>query len=149
MYNVGDPVAKDRQKSTPLFRDTNTGKPLSYSHMLSLLRLLISKIEGAPNPNLYALHSNRIGGTSAAMKAKCPQHITQGLGRWGGDSIELYERVDIEDSLHWFAKIGETDVNPAEISRLVVQQDLPDPKADDAESAIESELRAFSSGAGG
>ena len=78
-----------------------------------------------------------------------PQHITQALGRWGGDSLELYERVDIEDSLHWFAMIGETDVNPAEISRLVVQQDLPDPKEDEAESAIETELRAFASEAGG
>ena len=39
--------------------------------------------------------------------------------------------------------IGETDVNPAEISRLVVQQDLPDPKEDEAESAIKTELRAF------
>ena len=83
------------------------------------------------------------------MKSKCPQHITQALGRWGGDSLELYERVDIEDSLHWFAMIGETDVNPAEISRLVVQQDLPDPKEDEAESAIETELRAFAPEAGG
>ena len=117
--------------------------------MLSLLRLLISKIEGTPNPNLYALHSNRIGGTSAAMKSKCPQHITHALGRWGGGSLELYERVDIEDSLHWFSMIEETDVNPAEISRLVVQQDLPDPKEDEAESAIETELRAFFPEAGG
>ena len=117
MYKTGDPVAKDKERSTPLFRDPSTGKPISYTHMLPLLRLLISKIEGTPNPNLYALHSNRIGGTSAAMKSKCPQHITQALGRWGGDSLELYERVDIEDSLHWFSMIGETDVNPAEISR--------------------------------
>ena len=39
--------------------------------------------------------------------------------------------------------IGETDVNPRGISTLVVQQDLPDPKEDEAESAIETELRAF------
>ena len=149
MYKTGDPVAKEKERSTPLFRDPNTGKPISYTHMLSLLRLLLSKLEGIPNPNLYALHSARIGGTSAAMKSKCPQHITQALGRWGGDSLELYERVDIEDSLHWFAMIGETDVNPAEISRLVVQQDLPDPKEDEAESAIETELRAFATEAGG
>ena len=37
----------------------------------------------------------------------------------------------------------------AEISRLVVQQDLPDPKEDEAESAIETELRAFFPEAGG
>ena len=144
MYTTGDPVAKNKERSTPLFRDPNTGKPITYTHMLSLLRLLISKIKDAPNPNLYALHSLRIGGTSAAMKSKCPQHITQALGRWGGDSLELYERVDIEDSLHWFSEIGKTDVNPAEISRLVVQQDLPDPDEDEAESAILTELHAFS-----
>ena len=45
--------------------------------------------------------------------------------------------------------IGETDVNPAEISKLVVQQDLSDPRADEAESAIETELRAFAPEAGG
>ena len=128
----------------PLFCDPKTGRPLSYTHMLNLLRHILSKLEGLPNPNLYALHSNRIGGTSAAMKPKCQQHMTQALGRWAGDSAELYERVDIEDSLHWFAQIANTDVNPAEISRLVTQQYLPDPVEDDATSAIETELRAFS-----
>ena len=27
------------------------------------------------------------------MKSKCPQHITQALGRWGGDSLELYDKA--------------------------------------------------------
>ena len=40
-------------------------------------------------------------------------------------------------------------MSPAEISQLVVQQDLPDPNEDDAESAIETELRAFLPEAGG
>ena len=106
MYKTGDPVAKATQRSTPLFRDPNTGKPLSYTHMLPMLRLLISKIDGTPNPNLHALLSARIGGTSAAMKSKCHQHITQALGRRGGGSLEMYERVDIEDSLRWFTEIG-------------------------------------------
>ena len=83
------------------------------------------------------------------MKSKYPQHKPQALGRWAGDSIELYERVDIEDSLHWFAMIASTDVNPAEISRLVTQQNPPDPTEDDTTSAIETELQAFASGAGG
>ena len=109
---------------------------------------MLSKLDGLPNPNLYALHSSRIGGTSAAMKSKCPQHMTQSLGRWAGDSIELYERVDIEDSLHWFAQIANTDVNPAEISRLVTQQNRPDPVEDGALSAIETELRAFNTNGG-
>ena len=143
MYNHGDPVPKSQWSDTPLFRDPKTGRPLSYTHMLNLLRFMLSKLDGIPNPNLYALHSNRIGGTSAAMKSECPQHMTQALGRWAGDSVELYERVDIEDSLHWFAKIANTDVNPAEISRLVTQQNLPDPVEDDALSAIETELSAF------
>lgn len=77
------------------------------------------------------------------MKSKCPQHMTQTLGRWAGDSAELYERVDIEDSLHLFAMIAETNVNPAEISRLVTQHHLPDPHIDESESAIETELHAF------
>ena len=58
LYKIGDPIAKDTERSTPLFRDPSTGKPISYTHMLPLLRLLISKLEGTPNPNLYALHSN-------------------------------------------------------------------------------------------
>ena len=82
------------------------------------------------------------------VRRLCPQHMTKALGRWAGDSIELYERVDIEDSLHWFAQISSTDVNPAEVSRLVTQQHLPDPVEDDAISAIETELRAFSAGGG-
>ena len=80
------------------------------------------------------------------MKSKCPQHTTQALGRWAGDSVELYERVDIEGSLYWFSQTANTDVNPAEISRLVTQQHLPDPIEHDATSAIETELRAFSVG---
>ena len=75
--------------------------------------------------------------------------MTQALGRWAGDSVELYERVDIEDSLHWFSMIATTDVNPAEISRLVTQQHLPDPTADEAVSAIETELQTFADEAGG
>ena len=82
------------------------------------------------------------------MKLKCPQHMPQALGRWAGDSIELYERVGIEGPFHWPAKTADTDVNPAEISRLVTQQHLPGPVEDDATSAIETELRAFSVGGG-
>ena len=77
LYNHGDPVPKSEWSETPLFRDPKTGKPLSYyTHMLNLLRYMISKLGGLLDPNLYALHSNRIGGTSAAMKSKCPQHMT-------------------------------------------------------------------------
>ena len=40
-------------------------------------------------------------------------------------------------------------MNPAEISRLEVQKDLPDPSEDGTELAIETELRAFLPEAGG
>ena len=70
--------------------------------------------------------------------------MTQALGRGADDSAELYERVDIGDSLHWFSQNTNTDWHSAEISRLVIQQHLPDPTEDNATSAIETELRAFS-----
>ena len=100
LYTHGGPVPKSQSQwsETPLFRDPKTGKLLSYTRMLNLLRYMISKLESPPDPNLYALHSNIIGGISSAMKPKCPQHMSQALGRWAGDSAELYERVDIEDS---------------------------------------------------
>ena len=60
------------------------------------------------------------------------------------DCAELYERVGVEGSLHWFLQIASTDVNPAEMPRLVTQQHMPDPTEDNATSAIETELRAFS-----
>ena len=110
--------------------------------MLNFLRYMLSKVGGPrlPNPNVYAPHTNIIGGTSEAMKPQCPEHMTQALGRWAGDSAELYERVDIGDSLHWFSQNTNTDWHSAEISRLVIQQHLPDPTEDGASSAIEADV---------
>ena len=56
LYNHGAPVPKSQWSETPLFRDPKTGKPLSYTHMLNLLRYMISKLGDLPDPNLYALH---------------------------------------------------------------------------------------------
>ena len=50
-------MPKSQWSETQLFRDPKTGRPLSYTHMPNLLRHVLSKLEGLPNPNLFALHS--------------------------------------------------------------------------------------------
>ena len=75
------------------------------------------------------------------------------LGCYFGDRSMVHKSSRISNFvafcvLQKISKREDTDVNPAEISRLVTQQNLPDPVEDDAISAIETELRAFNANGG-
>jgi hypothetical protein len=101
MYTVGDPVPEKKLATTPLFRDTRSGSPLRYVFMLPvhMLRALLGKLGLGISVILFALHSFRIGGATAALKAGCPQLILWALGRWGSDCGKLYTRADMNDAM--------------------------------------------------
>ena len=60
--------------------------------MLHMLRTLLEKLGLGISVMLFALHSFRIGGATAALKAGCPQLILWALGRWGSDCGINYTR---------------------------------------------------------
>ena len=143
MYTEGDPVPENKLATTPLFRDTRSGSPLRYVFMLHMLRTLLGKLGLGISVTLFALHSFRIGGATAALKAGYPQLILWALGRWGSDCGKLYTRADMNDAMDWLDKISQTHVEAAEVTALVNDVDMGDPVIDRADSAIETELRAF------
>jgi len=146
MFTVGDPVPDDKLSTTPLFRDIRSGSPLRYVFMLHMQRTLLGKLDLGISVMLFALHSFRIGGATAALKAGCPQLILWALGRWGSDCGKLYTRADMNDAMDWLDKISQTHVESAEVTALVNDVDMGDPVIDRADSAIETELRAFAGG---
>ena len=146
MFTEGDPVPDDKLSTTPLFRDIRSGGPLRYVFMLHMLRTLLGKLDLGISVMLFALHSFRIGGATAALKAGCPQLILWALGRWGSDCGKLYTRADMNDAMDWLDKISQTHVEAAEVTALVNDVDMGDPVIDRADSAIETELRAFAGG---
>ena len=49
----------------------------------------------------------------------------------------------MNDAMGWLDKISQTHVDAAEVTALVNDVDMGDPVIDRADSAIETELRAF------
>ena len=129
MFTEGDPVPANKRAETPLFRDPRTGSPMRYVFML-----LLGKLGLGISVMLFALHSFRIGGATVALKAGFPQLALWGLGRWGSD---------MNDAMDWLNKISQTHVDAAEVTAFVNGVDMGDPVIDRADSAIETELRAF------
>ena len=84
----------------------------------------------------FALHSLRIGGATALLKAGCPPGVIQALGRWSSEIYKLYTRACFHDGLTWAAKMATTNVLPLEIEQLLKANNIP---TTGAYSALERE----------
>ena len=114
-----------------------------YVFMLHMLRTLLGKLGLGISVMFFALHSFWIEGTTAALKAGCPQLALWALGRWGTDCGKLYTRADMNDAMNCLDKSSQTHVDAAEVTALLNDVDVGGLVIDRADSAIETELRVF------
>ena len=120
----------------PVLRGTD-GRPLAYTELLKWLRWLIRYLgDPALKPEAFALHSLRIGGATALLKAGCPPAVIQAMGRWSSEIYQLYTRACLTDSLRWTAEMAKTNVVPTEIAGLLERHNITAP---DTGSALERE----------
>ena len=125
----------------PVLRVPETGQPLAYDALLKWFRWLIGYLKDRSlDEREFALHSLRIGGATALLKAGCPPAVIQALGRWSSEIFHLYTRACFEDGLNWAEAMAKTDVLPLEIVSLLRKHGI----ATDADaSAIEREQGAW------
>ena len=101
-----DPVPEAARASTPLFRDTRSGRAFRTSDVCAVVRWLMQSI--GERPERFGAHSLRIGGASAALAAGVEPSMIRLLGRWASDVAELYMRVSRQASSRLSAVVGST-----------------------------------------
>ena len=120
----------------PVLRDAG-GTPLAYVELLRWFRWLIDYLRDADvDSRTYALHSLRIGGATALLKAGCPPQIIQALGRWSSEIFSLYTRACFHDGLDWADKMARANVVPLEVASLLRRNGID---TEGSESALERE----------
>jgi len=78
----------------PLFAWKGTGKPLTYTELVRVLRSLLQEI--GEQPDRYGGHSFRRGGATSLARNGTPDHIIQILGRWNSFCYRAYIDQDID-----------------------------------------------------
>ena len=116
-----------------MFRAPDTGEPLAYDALLKWFRWLLGYLKDkSVDERAYALHSLRIGGATALLKAGCPPAVIQALGRWSTEIFNLYTRACFHDGLDWAEAMARTNVVPLEVEALLRKHGI----ATDAESSV-------------
>ena len=124
-----------------MLRVPETGEPLAYDALLAQFRWLIGYLrDKSLDERSFALHSLRIGGATALLKAGCPPAVIQALGRWSTEIFNLYTRACFEDGLNWAEAMAKTDVMPLEIISLLRKHGIA---TDAPDSALEREQGAW------
>ena len=91
---------------SPLFRDPQTNKPLSYEFMLDMTRQLATAV--GEDPSLYGTHSYRIAGATALFNAGASDTVVRMMGRWSSDIYRVYLRACKEHCRKWSRTAGST-----------------------------------------
>ena len=87
-----DKVPKSEYKTTPLFRDPRTNKPMKSWYLRKQIKKLYKEKCGG-DPKRVGTHSMRIGGCSTLFAMGTPPVFVQALGRWSSDVFKLYMRT--------------------------------------------------------
>lgn len=114
-----DRVPHHLRHTTPLFRDTRKsklcsasrdgtfeagGKALSGHFMRRVIRSLVKENQewfGTRTPDLFGIHSMRIGGLNDALKGGASLFDVASLGRWTSDSVFRYHRMTKTVAHEW------------------------------------------------
>ena len=104
-----DPVAAEREGTTPLFRDPLTNEPLTYAAVLNAVKELMAAI--GEDASHFGTHSMRIGGATALFAAGANETVIRTMGRWSSDLHRLYVRACFEQCVDWTRKAGSTIVS--------------------------------------
>ena len=100
-----DPVPKEKEASTPLFRRAN-GLAIKVAELRGVIKLLMSGL-GLPAAR-FGAHSLRIGGATAALAAGMSPAAIRAAGRWASDIYILYTRSSREAAVSVAKVIGST-----------------------------------------
>ena len=103
-----DPVPKEKQASTPLFRTHRAGTPsaMTVDQIREIVKAMMQAL--GEDPSLFGAHSLRIGGATAALTAGIHPSIIRLCGRWNSDLWEIYARVSREAASRVTTAIGST-----------------------------------------
>ena len=101
-----DPVPEAARESTPLFRDTASGRAFRTADVCAVVQWLMQSV--GENPSRFGAHSLRIGGATAALAAGVEPSMIRLLGRWASDVAELYMRVSRQAASRLSAVVGST-----------------------------------------
>ena len=104
-----DPHRAEMAATTPLFRDPDTNKPLSYEFVLGITKRLMEAI--GEDPSQFGTHSYRIGGATALYAAGANETVIRTMGRWSSDLHRLYVRACFEQCVDWTRMAGSTQVS--------------------------------------
>ena len=104
-----DPVLPSLWKSTPLFRDPMSNKPIAPRMLIKMDREAIRELShfDGRDPLRFAGHSYRIGGVEALVAAGCPDLIIQAMGRWSSYCWRVYVRLGSQIIDKWRRKMCE------------------------------------------
>ena len=94
---------------TPLFRDPETNKPISYATINSLIKQCMELVEGSSVG--YSSHSMRIGGATALFAAGATETVIRTMGRWSSDIHRLYVRACYDKCCEWTRLAGSQAVS--------------------------------------
>ena len=137
----GRPMGAD----APVLTEPSSARPIVYPDLLRYLRMLLSRLGSAVGrATQYALHSLRIGGATALLKAGCPPSVIQALGRWSSEIFRLYTRACFGDAIEWAKKMSRAEVSPLEIEALLKANDI---STTGKSSALASEQQQWHDGA--
>ena len=80
-----DPVPREKQASTPLFRTHRAGTPsaMTVDQIREIVKAMMQAL--GEDPSLFGAHSLRIGGATAALTAGIHPSIIRLCGRWNSD----------------------------------------------------------------
>ena len=98
--------------TTPLFRDTVSGKAFSVANIRHVVKWLMAEI--GLDPAKFGAHSLRIGGASAALAAGFTPAQIRLLGRWSSDVAEIYMRLSRQAAGIFSLAVGSTAFDDVE-----------------------------------
>ena len=140
MMFEADPVAKELEASTPLFR--RHGLPITVPQVRAAVKQLMAKI--GLDARRFGAHSLRIGGATAALAANMSPAAIRAAGRWSSDVYVLYTRASRRAALGVSTIIGSTPFEDIERGVQFCDEELlltaGEMPAQRVESFVEQEL---------
>ena len=134
---TADPVPKEDEADTPLFRDPVTNCAFRVSNIATVVQWLMQSL--GLDRRRFGAHSLRIGGATAALAAGVEPSTIRLLGRWASDVAEVYMRISRQAASRLSTLVGSTpfddlerltfrseelEVLPAEWQSLKLEPDL-------------------------
>ena len=118
---VADPISKEAEATTPLFRRAH-GTAVTIGELRRVIKTLMERV--GLDPRRFGAHSLRIGGATAALAAGLSPAQIRAAGRWGSDVYQIYTRLSPQAALRLAPVIGSSDFQDVERTLAFIDEDL-------------------------